>query len=59
MNGKRYQWKTYKAKRQLKLYNQATQHDFKITESIVNQILNESSTISGFDRIKLEENLIQ
>lgn len=56
--GKRYNRKTYKAKRQLKLYNEATQQDFKITDDITQAIMLEASKISWMDKAKLEGDLI-
>lgn len=57
--GKRYQRKTYKAKRQLKLYNEATQQDFQITDTVTQNIMAEASKLNWMDNAKLEESLIQ
>lgn len=49
--------KVYKAGRQLKLYNEATQQDFQITDTITQSIMSEASKISWMDKTKLEGDL--
>ncbi len=62
LNGKRYQWKTYKAKRQLALYDQTTQENIQISNSISDTITDLSSKIGGLDTKEenyMKKNLIQ
>lgn len=62
LNGKRYQWKTYKAKRQLALYDQTTQENIQISNSISDTITDLSSKIGGLDAKEenyMKKNLIQ
>ena len=62
LNGKRYQWKTYKAKRQLALYDQTTQENINISNTITETITNLSSKIGQLDANEtnyMQKNLIQ
>lgn len=62
LNGKRYQWKTYKSKRQLALYDQTTQENIQISNSISDTITDLSSKIGGLDAKEenyMKKNLIQ
>jgi len=45
LNGKRHQRKTYKAKRQLALYDQTTQENINVTHTITDSILDLSSKV--------------
>lgn len=62
LNGKRYQWKTYKAKRQLALYDQATQEDIQISNTISEAITDVASKIGNLNERELnymKKNMIQ
>ena len=62
LNGKRYARSTYKAKRQLALYDQATQENIQISNSICDSITELSSKIGGLDTNEenyMKKNLIQ
>lgn len=62
LNGKRYQWRTYKAKRQLALYDQTTQENIQISNSINDTITDLSSKIGKLDPKEenyMKKNLIQ
>ena len=62
LNGKRYQRKTYKAKRQLGLYDQTTQENIQISNSINDTITDLSSKIGKLDPKEenyMKKNLIQ
>jgi hypothetical protein len=45
LNGKRYQWKTYKARRQLALYDQTTQENMFISDTMTDTITDLSSKV--------------
>ncbi|HKL44414.1 MAG TPA: hypothetical protein VJ892_03985 [Candidatus Absconditabacterales bacterium] len=47
LNGKRHQRKTYKAKRQLALYDQTTQENINVTHTITDSILDLSSKVGS------------
>jgi len=62
LNGKRYQRKTYKAKRQLALYDQTTQENISVSNAITDTITDLSSKIQTLDTKEenyLKKNLIQ
>lgn len=62
LNGKRYQWKTYKAKRQLALYDQSTQEDINISHDISDTITDLASQVEPLDAKEenyMKKNLIQ
>jgi hypothetical protein len=62
LNGKRYQWKTYKARRQLALYDQSTQENIWISNTICDSITDLSSKIGDLDEKEqnyMKKNLIQ
>ncbi len=50
--------KVYKAGRQLKLYNEATQQDLQVTDTITQSIMSQASKLNWIDNSKLEESLI-
>ncbi|HRX63860.1 MAG TPA: hypothetical protein P5060_02015 [Candidatus Absconditabacterales bacterium] len=62
LNGRRYQRKTYKAKRQLALYDQTTQENISITHTITDSILDLSSKIGSLtpqEENYMKKNLIE
>ena len=62
LNGKRYQRKTYKAKRQLALYDQTTQENIQISDTITETITNLSAKIGALNPNEenyMKKNLIQ
>lgn len=62
LNGKRYQRKTYKAKRQLALYDQTTQENIDISDTISDTISDLASKIGNLDAKEenyMKKNLIQ
>lgn len=63
LNGKRYQRKTYKAKRQLALYDQTTQENIFISENITDTITDLASKVGKIDDAQkqnyMKKNLIQ
>ena len=62
LNGKRYQWKTYKARRQLALYDQTTQENMFISDTMTDTITDLSSkvwTLTPEEQNYLKKNLIQ
>lgn len=62
LSGKRYNWKTYKAKRQLALYDQTTQENIQISNNISEVITDLSSKVEALNTRELnylKKNLIQ
>lgn len=62
LNGKRYQRKTYKAKRQLALYDQTTQEDVQISNTISEAITDMASKVGELNEREtnyMTKNLIQ
>ena len=62
LNGKWYQWKTYKARRQLALYDQTTQENIFISDTMSDTITDLASKIGQLDAREqsyMQKNLIQ
>ena len=62
LNGKRYQWKTYKARRQLALYDQTTQENIFISDTITDSITDLASKVgllTADEQTYMQKNLIQ
>ncbi|MFZ2151117.1 MAG: hypothetical protein WAZ12_05325 [Candidatus Absconditicoccaceae bacterium] len=62
LKGKRYSWKTYKAKRQLALYDQSTQENFQVSNTITDTITDLCSqvrTLTPQEENYIKKNLIQ
>jgi hypothetical protein len=62
LNGKRYSWKKYKANRQLALYNDSTQQNIEISNTItdaITDICSEVRKLTPQEENYLKKNLIQ